>query len=656
MNSFFETSIGSPLPFGATSRSDGVNFSIYAKTDRPIKLLLWDPSNLQKIGAFELLQTGSVYHVFINNVKPGILYSYEIDSRDQLLDPYAKSVHSPKTWNDRTTQYQPLGIITPQTTYDWENDVHPHIPKEKLIIYEMHVRGFTQDTSSKTQHRGAYLGIVDKIQHLKELGINAIELLPLFEFNETEYKKLNPITNAPLCNYWGYSTVNFFSPMNRYAHDGNPNSARHELKDLIKELHRNEIEVILDVVYNHTGEGNELGPVFSFKGLANSSYYLLDENGLYLNFSGCGNTLNCNDPIVQELIINSLRYWVIEFHVDGFRFDLASILTRGTDGAPLPRPPLIEAITKDPILSKTKLFAEAWDAAGLYQIGHFHPHGNRWSEWNGLYRDTIRRFIKGINGIKGEFATRICGSKDLYHAQSPAASVNYITCHDGFTLADLVSYNQKHNRENGEDNRDGTGCNDSWNCGIEGPTEDPQVLTLRRRQMRNFHVVLMTSQGIPLLNMGDEYAHTKRGNNNTWCQDNELNWFLWNQLEAEQDFFNFYKFMINIRRSQPHFHYTDFITDQNIQWHGTQPHKPNWGTQNNLLAFTLHHPDSDLYIAFNAGDKEETFELPPPKEDSRWEFLVNTGNTPPNDIFIEPKPVGDRFLTLVSYSSIILKS
>ncbi len=508
----------------------------------------------------------------------------------------------------------------------------------------MHVRGFTRDDSSKVQHPGTYLGLIEKIPYLKELGVNAVELLPIHEFNEKEAVQINPLTKQKLCNYFGYSTVNFFSPMNRYASQSNQDKALIEFKTMVRELHKNGIEVILDVVYNHTFEGNHQGPVLSFRGFDAPAYYMIDAQGNYLNFSGVGNTVNCNHPVSWELILQSLRYWVTEMHVDGFRFDLASILTRGENGAPLAYPPMVEAISRDPILSHTKLIAEAWDAGGLYQVGGFY-HGTRWSEWNGKYRDVVRRFIKGTPGHKMAFATALCGSQDLYGwGRAPICSVNFITAHDGFSLADLVTYNEKHNESNGEENRDGFDHNDSWNCGIEGHSLNKKIVNLRERQIRNFHFALMISQGIPMVLMGDEYAHTRHGNNNTWCQDNELNWFLWNRLDIRPGFNRFFRSLIQFRKDHPLLKRETFLEDKDITWHGITPDKPEWGNENHLVAFTLNSDQGpDIYIAFNAGHILQTLTIPPAGTGKNWFWVVNTYNTSPEDFFDEghrPKLMG----------------
>lgn len=426
----------------------------------------------------------------------------------------------------------------------------------------------------------------------------------------------------------------------------------------MKALHANNIEIILDVVYNHTTEGNGDGPIISFKGLENSTYYMLGPEGEYLNFSGCGNCVNCNTPVVIEFIRDSLRYWVTEMHVDGFRFDLASILVRAPDGTPLFNPPLIEALIYDPILANTKLIAEAWDAGGLYQVGTF-PGTSRWAEWNGKFRDDIRRFIKGSDGVVGNFATRISGSEDLYgKGRLPTNSINFITSHDGFTLADLVSYNEKHNITNGEENRDGDNNNLSWNCGVEGETEDQEILTLRERQRKNFHVALMVSQGVPMLLMGDEYGHTKQGNNNTWCHDSPINWFQWDKLKENESFFHFYQKMIAFRKAHPILMLYHFLDQKNVIWHGIQPAEADWSAKNRFLAFSLldNHNHYTLYVAFNAFFDEITVHLP--KSEMPWYCYVNTFLSSPKDIVNEENAtiIENETIPIAPYSALILKS
>jgi isoamylase/glycogen operon protein len=521
----------------------------------------------------------------------------------------------------------------------------------------MHVRSFTQHPSSHSAHPGTFLGIIEKIPYLKSLGVNAVELMPIHEFDETEYHKKNPKTGSLLFNYWGYSTINFFCPMNRYGSKAAFEGPIEEFKMMVKELHRNQIEVILDVVFNHTAEGPLNGPTFSFRGIDNSTYYILDENGGYKDYSGCGNTFNCNHPIPHDLIVESLKYWVQEMHVDGFRFDLASILTRDQQGEPLTSPPVVEMIVKDPLLSNTKLIAEAWDAGGLYQVGSF-PAFSRWAEWNGKYRDVVRRFIKGTDQQAGEFAKAITGSQDLYGVdRDPYHSVNFVTAHDGFTLKDLVSYQEKHNEENGEENRDGSSNNDSWNCGHEGETKNHAVQLIRARQMRNFHLALMLSLGVPMLLMGDEYGHTRRGNNNAWCQDNELNWFLWDEIKQQKDFFRFYKLVNHLRKKEPLLRRTSFLTNDDIDWHGHQPLNPDWDSQSRFVAFTLkdHLYAKHLYVAFNAHYESAhiTLSLPPPSK--KWYRIIDTSLPSPDDFLEDPhsQPPLKHTYTLLPYSALL---
>jgi glycogen operon protein len=499
-----------------------------------------------------------------------------------LSDPYAKLVGGrdfwgiPPNWDD--IYHHRSRIVFDD--FDWENDRPLEIPPEDQIIYEMHVRSFTRDASSgvKAKHEGTFAGIRDKIPYLKELGVNAIELMPIFEFDEFENSRTNPETGEMLLNYWGYSTVSFFAPKAGYAATGRLEMQADELKALVKELHKNNIEIILDVVFNHTAEGNEKGPTISFRGIDNKTYYMLTPEGYYFNFSGCGNTLNCNNPIVRNLVLDCLRYWAEEYHIDGFRFDLASILGRDPWGFPLANPPLLETLAFDPILAKCKLIAEAWDAGGLYQVGSFPAYG-RWAEWNGKYRDTVRKFIKG-DATVGEMAQRLQGSPDLYawEGRAPATSINFITAHDGFTLMDLVSYNEKHNHANGENNNDGANDNDSWNCGWEGETDNPGINALRRRQIKNAVALLMMSQGVPMILMGDEIGRTQNGNNNTYCHDNQLNWLDWKLLDTNQDLFRFFKHCIAFRKAHPvlrnpnHFENRDYVGSgyADITWHGTK--------------------------------------------------------------------------------------
>lgn len=672
----FTTTNGSPFPYGVSLQDAGINFSLASTSAQSITLCIIDRETKHLIEEIPLSQdtnkTGNVWHILLQGLGDNVLYAYKITDKNGktsplLLDPYAKGIGTTNEWGknihlspNQAISYHPLGEIILNPPFSWDNDRPPRIPLTDLILYEMHVRGFTHDASSNVSSPGTYLGIIEKIPYLLDLGVNAIELMPIFEFNELEYLETHKKSGKDLYNYWGYSTINFFSPMNRYATSEHRDAAIHEFKTMVKELHKNGIEVILDVVYNHTGEGGETGPTYSFKGIDKAVYYMLDEEGDYRNYSGCGNTVNANYPSVTEMIIDSLRYWVTEMHVDGFRFDLASALTRGTNGEPLSPAPLIKAIENDPILAKVKLIAEPWDAAGLYQVGHFASGSKRWSEWNGKYRDDIRRFIRGSSWTSGKFAMRICGSEDLFKQQGPLASLNFITCHDGFTLNDLVSYNVKHNLNNGEDNRDGENNNESWNCGVEGPTTNKKILQLREKQMKNFHFALMISLGVPMLYMGDEYGHTKDGNNNTWCQDNTLNWFLWNELKEKQSFFRFYRLMIQFRKSHQILRRKTFLTNADIDWHGHEPFKPDWNSPAAFVAFTLkqHHGDGDLYIAFNAQEHGMTVELPPPPHLKSWRWVINTNNPSPEDFYEDAKgPLQlERNVKIPAHTAILLKS
>lgn len=671
MEQSFSNSRGFPLPLGPSKHPNGTNFSIFSKHADSVTLCLFAPGSKKATQKFlldpVLHRTGDVWHIFIYDLPSEYEYGYYVDGpydplkglyfnkRSLLLDPFAKRLASPSEW--AASKSCTRGVVHPLEPFNWENDNHPLIPLQDLIIYEMHVRGFTQDPSSNVKNSGTFLGMIEKIPYLKSLGVNAVELMPLFEFNETENLNKCPRTGATLFQYWGYSTVNFFSPMNRYGTD--PQKTIAEFKMLVKELHANGIEVILDVVYNHTAEGSENGPVLSFKGLENPVYYMLGPSGEYYNFSGCGNTFNCNNPVVRELIRASLRYWVTEMHVDGFRFDLASVLARDHDGIPLARPPLIEAITLDPILANTKLIAEAWDAGGLYQVGSF-PGLKVWAEWNGYYRDGVRRFLKGQDGEAGNFATRLAGSEDLYgKGRFPYHSINFVTAHDGFTLYDLVSYNEKHNEDNGENNRDGSNQNDSWNSGTEGPTTDEKIGRLREQRMRNFQLALMVSQGVPMLLMGDEYGHTKGGNNNTWCHDNRLNWFQWDTLEQNPGLLRFFQKTIAFRKNHPVLSYPRFLKEKDVSWHGKEYVKADWSPGNRFVAFTLSDVlrNYALYVAFNAHFESVTFKIPPQDPKMPWKIIVNTSQPFPDDIVDEENALTckETTYTLPAHSALLLK-
>lgn len=661
----FKLRYGKPFPFGATLVPGGVNFSIFSRHATSCTLVLFDkhaPQPMAEIYFPKEFRIGNVYCMVVFDLDyENVEYGYRMDGPNNfrkghwfdsskiLLDPYAKIIGGRDIWSIKPNWddvYQHRGKIAFED-FDWEDDCLLEIPPEELIIYEMHVRSFTKHPSSNVKHPGTFAGIREKIPYLKELGVNAVELMPIFEFDEFENSRLNPQTGEMLLNYWGYSTLGFFAPKAGYAATGKLGMQADELKTLIKALHQNGIEVILDVVFNHTAEGNEQGNYISFRGIDNQTYYMLTPEGYYYNFSGCGNTLNCNNPIVRGMVLDCLRYWVSEYHIDGFRFDLASILGRNPWGAPLSNPPLLETLAFDPVLAKCKLIAEAWDAGGLYQVGSFPDYG-RWAEWNGKYRDRIRKFIKGDGNVK-DMALRLQGSPDLYAetCRTPSASINFITAHDGFTLADLVSYNHKHNEANGENNNDGENSNDSWNCGVEGSTENTSVNSLRQRQIRNAFSILMISQGVPMLLMGDEIGRSKKGNNNTYCHDNELNWLDWTLLEKNADLFKFVKSCIAFRKAHPILRQSHFLNQDDggsgypdITWHGIRAWNPDFSDSSRTTAFMLcgkqtseHKKDDYIYVAMNMHWEAHCFEIPNLNVNTsiKWHVFVNTGVNPPED-------------------------
>jgi glycogen operon protein len=704
---------GRPYPFGATLVPGGVNFSVFSRHADYCVLVLFEkgmPQPLAEIpmrGLFQKPETkdlvwgdfriGNVFAVTVFDLDyENIEYGFRMDGPGPrtdrgepgfhrfdptriLMDPYAKAIGGRDVWGQDPNwdDIYPHRARIISEDFDWESDRPLEIPPQDLVIYEMHVRGFTQHPLSGVRYPGTYAAIREKIPYLKDLGVNCIELMPIYEFDEFEHSQQDPDTGAwTKMNYWGYSTVGFFAPKAGYAATGRMHDASmvaDELKTLVKELHRNGIEVILDVVFNHTAEGNEYGPTISYRGIDNVTYYMLTPEGHYYNFSGTGNTLNCNDPVVRSTVLDCLRYWASEYHIDGFRFDLAAILGRAPSGAPLSNPPLLEILAFDPVLAKCKLIAEAWDAGGLYQVGSFPAYG-RWSEWNGKYRDTLRRFLKGDPGIVGEMAQRIQGSPDLYAwgDRGPNASVNFITCHDGFTMADLVSYNGKHNEANGEDNRDGANDNHSWNCGVEGPTADRSIVALRHRQIKNAAAILMMSRGVPMILMGDEVGRTKGGNNNTYCHDNELNWLDWSLVDSNADLLRFYSRCIAFRRAHPvltgdtYFRNHDYAGSghPDISWHGTQSWSADWSLSSRVLAFMLcgQHAkngttvDEDIYVAMNMHWDALPFELPQLSEGKRWHVFANTSAPTPEDIR-EPgdePPIEDQGQFLVGGRSVVI--
>jgi glycogen operon protein len=601
-------------------------------------------------------RTYHYWHVFVPDLGPGQIYGYRAtgpqepskgllyDPEKLLLDPYGRAVIVPDHYQ-RAAASQPgdnsatamKSAVVNISAYDWEGDRPLHRPFAKTVIYEMHVRGFTRHPSSGVEEakRGTYAGLIEKISYLKDLGITAVELLPVFQFDPQD-------ASPGQVNYWGYSPVSFFAPHQGYSSRKDPLGAVDEFRDMVKALHRAGIEVILDVVYNHTAEGDHGGPIFCFKGLQNDMYYILEKDGsAYANYTGCGNTLNANQPVVRRLIIDSLRHWVREMHVDGFRFDLASILSRDETGQPLKNPPVLWDIETDPVLAGTKLIAEAWDAAGLYQVGSF--IGDSWKEWNGKFRDDVRSFLKGDNGTVSRLATRFLGSPDLYgqEEREPEQSINFVTCHDGFTLNDLVSYNQKHNEANGEENRDGANCNLSWNCGVEGPTDDPDVERLRNRQMKNFFAIALLSVGAPMLLMGDEARRTQRGNNNAYCQDNEISWFDWSLLQRHPGVHRFVKRLISFRlrrdaADEEGLSLNELLRRGQAQWHGVKLNQPDWGDHSHSLACTVKSIKGRfrLHLLFNPYWEALEFELPPLGESgaSGWHRWIDTSLDSPDDI------------------------
>lgn len=638
---------------GATPLQNGVNFTIHTYGGTSCELLLFHRAQEEPFAVLpfpEAYKIGDVYSMIVYGLNiDEFEYAYRVDGpycpekgllfdkNKILLDPYAKAVAGQRTWGIRWDHAYHARVV--KDRFDWGD--MPQSKKElcDLIIYELHVRDFTHHPSSGVQHRGTFSGLMEKIPYLKELGINAVELMPIFEFDETMNSRT--VDGKQLLECWGYNTVGFFAPNSSYAAANEHNQEGTELKTLIKALHDNGIEVILDVVFNHTAEGNEKGNTFSFKGFDNNIYYMLTPDGNYYNFSGCGNTLNCNHPVVQQLILECLRYWTINYRVDGFRFDLASILGRNEDGSPMNNPPLLRTLADDSILSNVKLIAEAWDAGGLYQVGSF-PASGRWAEWNGRYRDSLRSYLKGDSWNAWDAAWSISGSGDLYggyydntHSNYAGynSCVNFLTCHDGFTLYDLYAYNDKHNEANGWNNTDGANDNRSWNCGAEGETDDPEVLSLRRRMIRNACAVLMCSRGTPMFLAGDEFGNTKFGNNNSYCQDNITSWLDWRMLEKNKDLFEFFKFMIAFRKKHPVIHKQlpasvcgmDFIHTHNLNAEETDIPRDARTFCVSFAGYDKEKGKDDLiYVAVNTFWEDVTITLPNLHRRGAWHLSVNT--------------------------------
>ena len=675
---------GQSFPLGATLHPGGVNFSVYSKHCDALELLLFDgpedprPSRVFRLDRSRNHRTFHYWHAFVPGIGPGQVYAYRAEGRyapedglrydhkKVLLDPYGRGVAVPRSY-DREAARRPghtaatamRSVVADLSAYDWEGDTSPGHPFSKTVIYEMHVRGFTRHPSSgvSIEKRGTYAGLIEKIPYLQELGVTAVELLPVFQFDPQE---------APLglTNYWGYNPICFFAPHCGYASGDKPLDGLDEFRDMVKALHRADIEVILDVVYNHTAEAGQDGATLSFRGLDNSSYYILEpgDRSRYANYSGTGNTLNANHAVVRRLILDSLRYWVTEMHVDGFRFDLASILSRDVEGRPVVNPPVLWDIETDPVLSGTKLIAEAWDASGLYQVGSF--FGDHWKEWNGQFRDDVRAFFRGDEGHVEKLAARFLASPDIYGLQGREAeqSINFVTCHDGFTLNDVVSYDAKHNRANQEENRDGAGDNRSWNCGVEGPTDDPAIEQLRNQQIKNLFTTNLLSLGVPMVLMGDEVRRTQRGNNNPYCHDSELTWFDWGLLEQHAGLHRFVRKLIHLRLSvapeAPGMSLSDLLHAVPVHWHGIKLNEPDVARHSRSLAFSVEGFHYWWHFMFNAYTDPLTFELPALRQGgaSQWRRLIDTHRQSPHD-FSDPdeaEVVTESEHVVQSHSTVVL--
>lgn len=683
------TKPGKPKPLGATVTATGVQFALFSRDATAVYLALFHDSHddvpYEEIALDPRLhRSGDIWHIDVEGLAEGALYLYRVDgpydpaaglrfnANKYLIDPYAKSLTNDRRWDfyhslgyevdspeadlsfsrETNGRYMPKCIVV-DDAFDWEGDKPLNYPLRFSVIYETHVRGLTQHPSSGASCPGTFRGVTEMIPYFKELGITSLELLPIQEFDEHELHRTHPETGEELINYWGYSTIAFFAPKASYAHDRSPGGVVREFKEMVKELHAAGIEVILDVVFNHTGEGNEYGPTLSFRGIDNRVYYMLEDRPRYYrNYSGCGNTLNCNHPIVRSLIRDCLHYWVVEMHIDGFRFDLGSILGRDQKGNLMENPPILEGIAEDPILRNTKIIAEAWDAGGAYQVGWF--PGGRWAEWNDRFRDDVRRFVRGDKGLVADFATRISGSSDLYlrDGRKPFHSINFVTSHDGFTLRDLVSYSRKRNEHNGESNRDGHDHNYSHNYGVEGDTANPSVLRTRRRQMKNFIASLLLSLGTPMLLGGDEFGRTQHGNNNAYCQDNEVSWYDWRLLNQYADVHRFTRLLIRFRLSHPAFLRPEFFTGKDysynaipdISWTDDHGKPMDWSSPRNLLAVRIDgsraeiradRDDNDFYMMFNSTTRDRVFAVCAPPGNKAWYRVVDTSLDSPEDI-VEP--------------------
>jgi glycogen operon protein len=634
---------GIPLPLGTHEFEGGVNFALFSRDATRVRLELFAngadvrPSRVVDLDPM-YNRTGDIWHVWIRGVAPGQLYAYRVDGPHVpeagqrfdfgrlLLDPCATAIKRPSSGTAATAK-----CVLTRESFDWGDDRPPRHPWSQTLIYETHVRGLTAHSSAQVRFPGTFRGLTQKIPYFKELGVTAIELLPVQEFDACECRSRDPPTGQPLRDYWGYDPISFFAPNGGYSSSGDSGGQISEFKEMVRELHAADIEVIIDIVLNHTGEFDEQGPTLCWRGIDNPIYYCLSgDKRHYLDASGAGNTINASHPVVRQLIIRTLRYWVVEMHVDGFRFDLASILGRDSSGQLLSNPPLLEQIAEDPVLGSTKLIAEAWDAAGAYQVGSFSER--RWAEWNGRYRDDVRRFWRGDEAMLGVFATRICGSGDVYakSGKGPECSINFITCHDGFTLNDLVSFRCKHNLANGESDRDGVAQNYSANYGMEGPTDDPLIESVRQRQIKNFLLTLFISRGVPMLLGGDEFRRTQQGNNNAYCQDNATSWYDWRDLRRHAAIHDFVKRMIALRRLHPVLSRERFYTCAEVSWFTPGLEKPDWSDPRaKALGILIREGRDALYLMFNAEEKPTSFAIPCPPESFQWRLAVDTATDLP---------------------------
>ena len=674
---------GHPLPLGATRAGDAVNFVLICRHGTSVSLVLAEPCRAEVAVEIpldpRLDRLGDHWHVRVEGLPAEFAYGYRVDGpvgpehrfdpSVVLIDPTCRALSCGQPWGPPAPA--PRRSLVGPTAPDIRDDQHPRTARGDSILYELHVRGFTVDPSSGVRHPGTFAGLAEKSGYLADLGVTAVELLPIDEFDELDCPFVNPLTGERLKNFWGYNTVAFAAVKAAYAADTAGNAPRDEFRRAVASLHAVGLEVVLDVVFNHTAEGGADGPTLHFRGLDNSLYYILDDHGRYLNFSGCGNAVNSNHPIVRSQILSCLRNAVAESGVDGFRFDLASVLGRDRRGNVLVEPPVIEQITEDALLADTKMIAEPWDAAGLYQVANF-PGGHRWSVWNGQFRDDVRRFWRGDPGMASALATRLCGSDDVCRGRGPLHSINFVTCHDGFTLWDLVSYDGKHNDANGEGNRDGSDCNFSWNCGVEGPTDDPAINALRARQVRNLMATLLIAQGVPMLLGGDELLRTQGGNNNAWCQDNATSWVDWTLADRNADFLRFTRQLIALRKRHHVLRRRTFFDNASLAtpalvWHGVEPCRPDFAPSSHRLAFALDgrrgdrpgQVDRDLYVACNAGPDAADFAIPAAPSGRAWRRTVDTALASPDDALgLDEGPVvavGTRY-RVESHALIILVS